>query len=190
MNGVALKLLLKNGYRCHKEMILNCETLKDAHIYCKINALNGQVAGCAIENYIKTKYNMISNSKNDCIGDANKNNIDYEIKISNGGKKHNKFNFVQIRLNHVCDYLFSAYYLNESNVEKDGELFVFLLDKQSIKDLVLRYGNYAHGTLSKFGRITRHNLDNDREYCLRPKFNDRCWNELLNYRVNIDEFFS
>lgn len=190
MNSVALRLLLKNGYRCHKDLILNCITLKDAHIYCKINALSGQVAGCAIENYIKMKYGMASNLKKNCIGDVNKNNVDYEIKISNGGKNHNKFNFVQIRLNHVCDYLLSAYYLNESNVQIDGELFVFLLDKESIKDLVLNYGHYAHGTLLKLGKITRHNLGEDREYCLRPKFNDACWKELMKYRIDIDEFFS
>ncbi len=189
-NNDSNKLLLKNvldrSKIIHKNEIMKQITIKDAHIYCKINNLSGQVAGPLIEFYIKTKFNMIKNDASLCIGDLKMNEIDIEIKVSNGGKDNNKFNYVQIRMNHLCEYLLTAYYLDSSNIDYEGELFMFRLKKEDIKPLILKYGGYAHGTITKLGKITKEDLDNvnnEKEYSLRPKYNDECWKELLQYRV-------
>ena len=145
------------------------------------------MTGPLIEYYIKTKYNMIKNDASLCIGDLKINEKDIEIKVSNGGKDNDKFNYVQIRMNHVCEYLLTAYYLDYSNIDNYGELFIFRLKKEDIKSLILQYGGYAHGTITKLGVITKEDLDNEKnekEYALRPKYNDDCWKELLKYHVN------
>jgi hypothetical protein len=130
---------------------------------------------------------MSKNSASKCVGDVRCNDINYEIKVSNGGKTNNKFNFVQIRMNHECEYLFTAYYICESNIDSLGELFIFKITKEQIKDLIVKYGGYAHGTKEKNGIITIESLNNTSnvfEYALRPIYGDKCWIELLNYRIN------
>jgi hypothetical protein len=72
-------------------------------------------------------------------------------------------------------------------LEKLGELYIFKLDKKNMKSLIVKYGNYAHGTIGKLGKITIEDLNdinNQKEYVLRPKYNNKCWNELLNFRIN------
>lgn len=192
-----LKLILDSSKVNHKEEILKRETLKDAHIYCKLNNLSGQEAGPLIETYMKEKFNMEKNDPSDCKGDmmvsglitnetpANEN---VEIKISNGGKDNNKFNYVQLRLNHDCNYIFTAYYLDYTNLNQTGELFVFYLNKTIIKELISKYGSYAHGTIKKLGKISKKDLDsssNTKEYALRPKYGDKCWNDLLRFRITL-----
>lgn len=191
-----LKLILDTSKVNHKEEILKRETLKDAHIYCKLNNLSGQEAGPLIETYMKEKFNMEKNDPSACIGDmkisglltnqpANEN---VEIKISNGGKTNNKFNYVQLRLNHDCDYIFTAYYLDYTNLNQTGELFVFYLNKTIIKELIAKYGTYAHGTIKKLGQISKKDLDcnsNTKEYALRPKYGDKCWKDLLRFRITL-----
>ena len=52
--------------------------------------------------------------------------------------------------------------------------------------MIYKHGGYAHGTVQKLGKITEDDLDNqenDKEYAIRPKYGDKCWAELLNYRV-------
>ena len=192
--------ILKLSKINHKIKIMNEKTIKDAHIYCKINNLSGQVSGPLIEYFIKQKYNMIKNSASLCIGDLKciegLNSVDglkcinsgtnIEIKMSNGGKD-NKFNYVQIRMNHECDYLFTAYNLDLSNVDNLGELFLFKLTKNQLKPIILKYGNYAHGTIKKNGNISQEDLDNktnSKEYSLRPKYNDDCWKMLLLFKID------
>lgn len=44
-----------------------------------------------------------------------------------------------------------------------------------------------HGTVQKLGKITEielSNIANDKEYAIRPKYGDKCWNELLSFRVD------
>ena len=185
---VKTKLIkILNGSKVnHQEEIMKERNLKNAHLYCKLNDLSGSVSGSLIENYIRQKHDMIKNKVSLCIGDAKHNNINLEIKHSNGGKNHNKFNFVQLRLNHTCDYLLTAYYLCFGNVEGFGELFLFKLTKEELKKVILKYGTYAHGTTNKLGKITKESLDdknNQKEYALRPKYEDGCWNMLLNFRI-------
>lgn len=191
-----LKLILDSSKVNHKEEILKRETLKDAHIYCKLNNLSGQEAGPLIETYMKEKFNMKKNVPSDCKGDMKVSglltnqpeNENVEIKISNGGKTNNKFNYVQLRLNHDCNYIFTAYYLDYTNLNQTGELFVFYLNKTIIKELIEKYGSYAHGTIKKLGKISKKDLNsnsNTKEYALRPKYGDKCWNDLLRFRITL-----
>jgi hypothetical protein len=171
----------------HKDNILEQQSLKLAHIYCKINNLSGQISGNLIEYYIQNKYNIIKNKPNLCIGDFCYNYINYEIKTSFGGKLNNKFNFVQLRTNHNCDYILFAYYINKDNIEKLGELFIFNVPSKNMKDLIYNFGSYAHGTINKNGKISYkdlHDIRNIKEYSIRPVYNGKCWKELLNFRVD------
>ena len=170
----------------HKLQIMKLPDIKTAHIYCKENLLSGQVSGPLIEHFIKDKYAMSKNKASLCIGDLQLNHINLEIKVSNGGKNHHTFNYVQIRMNHVCDYILTAYYLHESNMDRSGELFIFRLNKKDMQKMILKYGGYAHGTVQKLGPITAEDLDsvtNDKEYAIRPKYGDKCWRDLLQYRI-------
>jgi len=170
----------------HKLQIMKLPDIKNAHIYCKENLLSGQVSGPLIEHYIKEKYAMTKNKASMCIGDLQLNHTNVEIKVSNGGKNHNTFNYVQIRMNHTCDYILTAYYLHESNIDTLGELFIFRLNKKDMKEMILKYGGYAHGTVQKLGVITAEDLNsvtNDKEYAIRPKYGDKCWHDLLTFRV-------
>ena len=170
-----------------KEIIKQSSNLKDAHIYCKVNQLSGQISGPLIEYYIKNKYNMIKNNSSLCIGDVNYKNKNIEIKISTGGKENDKFNYVQLRINHDCDYILTAYYISDENLKNSGELFIFRLNKIYMKNIILKYGSYAHGTIKKLGSITNKDLNNpknDKEYAIRPKYGDSCWRDLLKYKID------
>jgi hypothetical protein len=182
-----LRHLLSKTVVNHKAEIMNQLSLKDAHIYCKVHGLSGQVSGPLIENYIKVKYEMKKNNASDCTGDLNFNEQNLEIKVSNGGKCHNKFNYVQLRMNHTCAYILTAYYIDNTNVDHCGDLFIFKLTKNDLKQLIAKYGSYAHGTIQKLGVISAQDLEdhtNDKEYAIRPKYGDNCWNELMNFRVD------
>ena len=182
-----LKRVLELSKCDHKIEIMKEPDIKHAHSYCKSLQLSGQVSGPLIEFYIKNKYKMIKNNASSCIGDLQHNATDFELKISLGGDKtHDKFNYVQLRMNHVCDYILTAFYLDDDNWNTGGELFIFKLNKINIKNFILKYGGYAHGTVKKLGVITQEDLDdptNDKEYAFRPKYGDKCWCELLHFRV-------
>ena len=194
-----LKRILNYKNVNHNNNIFKLNTLKEVHIYCKTNKLCGQIYGPLIESYIIKKNNLNKNKSSDCNGDCsikdNKDNSikNYEIKVSLGGYKHNKFNYVQLRLNHNIDYyILTAYYLSKENIKKKGELFVFIIGKVDLKNIVFKYGNYAHGTLNKNGKRTFEAMncdDNKNEYALRPKYGDNCWIELLNFKVHYKNIF-
>lgn len=183
-----LKKLLNNDKNYKKE-ILKSKTIKDAHIYCKINNLTGQQMGPLIEFYIKEKFCMKKNNASECIGDCRDRFMeDNEIKASGGGKNHDSYNYVQIRVNHeIHNYIFTAHYLTNDNISEHGELFLFKIKKDDLHRLIVKYGGYAHGTISKHGKITLEDLkkeNNSKEYALRPKYNSPLWKELLKYRIN------
>ena len=184
---IRLKYILGLSKCNHKKEILREPTIKYAHMYCKINQLSGQVSGPLVENYIKQKYDMTKNKASLCIGDLQYKQVNYEIKVSTGGKDNNKFNYVQLRMNHACEYILTAYYISDDNLENMGELFIFKLIKKDIKNMILNYGGYAHGTVQKLGPITETELDdntNAKEYAFRPKYGDACWGELLKFRMD------
>ena len=129
---------------------------------------------------------MTKNNASLCNGDLQCDDANYEIKASNGGKENNKFNYVQLRMNHNCEYILTAYYICYHNLENLGELFIFKLNKENLKSLIVNYGGYAHGTIGELGKITIEDLNdvtNQKEYAIRPKYGDKCWNELLEFRI-------
>lgn len=188
-----LQKILNHSKINHKDEILKQKDLKDAHIYCKIHNLPGQVLGPLIEYYLQFQFNLIKNNSSLCVGDLNNGQTNLEIKASNGGKDNNKFNYVQIRFNHQCEYILTAYNISQENIDNYGELFVFKLTKENMKTMIEKYGHYAHGTIQKLGKISKEDLDNsenNKEYALRPKLGDKCWTELLQYRIDIKDIKS
>jgi hypothetical protein len=175
----------------HENEIMLCNTLKDAHSYCIINNISGQQYGPLLEKYIRVKFNYIKNKAENCIGDCSKDGNNSEIKVSLGGAKHTKFNFVQIRPLHDCNtYIFTAYHLSYDNVNMGGDLYVFKIPKINMIEIIISYGGYAHGTIREHGNITIETINDDKsikEYAIRPLINDKCWQTLLTYRVNESE---
>jgi len=181
--------ILNSPKDIHKINIDKQKSIKDVHIYCKLKKLSGQVSGSLIENYIINNNDMVKSDSSLCIGDCVKNNKNIEIKISLGGNiSHNKFNYVQIRLNHNIDlYIFTAYLLTKQNINNMGEIFIFSLKKKELINIILKYGNYSHGTKKNLGDINRKSLEsinNNKEYSIRPKYNSKCWMVLMNFRIN------
>jgi hypothetical protein len=178
--------VLKNSKKNHKVEIMTSKDLKDAHIYCKVHQLSGQISGPLLEYFMIEKFKMEKNEASKCIGDVRYKNQNYEIKTSLGGHTHTKFNYIQIRFNHDCDYLLTAYYLSDENVDTSGELFIFKLNKKEMKDLIVEFGGYAHGTKQKLGEINHESVglsNNDKEYALHLQYNGRCWEKLLLKRI-------
>ena len=170
----------------HEIEILKEETLKSAHMYCVINNISSQQYGPMLEKYIISKCKYSKNKPENCTGDCiNKEGINVEIKVSLGGAKHIKFNYVQIRPFHACDiYILTAYHLCNDNVDTGGELYIFSVPKEELIKLIVSYGSYAHGTIKELGKITEESMINtNKEYSLRPYFNDSCWNALISFRV-------
>lgn len=144
--------------------------------------------GSLLEKFIRTKFNYVKNKAEDCTGDCFKDGKNSEVKVSLGGARHKKFNFVQIRPLHDCDtYILTAYHLSHENIESEGELYIFKVPKNDIKNIVISYGGYAHGTIKEHGIITTESLNDEnkiKEFALRPTINDNCWKELMNFRVS------
>jgi|SaaInl5LU_22_DNA_1037371.scaffolds.fasta_scaffold45750_4 hypothetical protein len=180
-----LEDILKNKNVNHSTKILECETLKCAHKYCVVNHLSGQQSGPAIEKYIIEKNKMEKVSASKCCGDGKYNGKFLEIKVSLGGKDRNKFNYVQIRPSHDIDYyILTAYHLDYTTIDDNGELFIFLIEKPVMVDLLAKHSSYAHGTKAKLGKISRESIMNntDAEYALRTTYGDALWSDLLEYR--------
>lgn len=174
----------------HEEEILKLTTLKDAHVYCVLHKISAQQYGPLLEKFIQNKFNYVKNKAKDCTGDCVKDGKNCEIKVSLGGTTHTKFNFVQIRPSHDCEiYVLTAYHLSPDNVDSEGELYIFKVPTNDIKKIIVSYGGYAHGTIKKHGPITIESLNdktNMKEYALRPTINDKCWEELMTFRIYED----
>jgi hypothetical protein len=188
-----LKVLLDStrSNKIHHDKISKCLTLKDAHIYCKTNNLSSQFVGPALERYMINKFKMKKNKASSCTGDVCCNGTNYEIKVSSGGKDHTDYNYVQIRMNHKCKYILTAYHIDYENYENLGELYLFILEKDEMKELILKYGGYAHGVNGNLGKINKNTLEetqNNKEYAIRPKLGGKCWNSMLQYKVD-ESFF-
>lgn len=177
--------ILNNTGIDHSTKILECGTSKDAHKYCLVNRFNGQKTGPLIEKYLINKYGMCKVNASKCRGDCTFNGINFEIKVSLGGQTRKKFNYVQIRPSHdVGFYMLTAYHLDWNNIGDNGELFMFLIKKSNMIDLLEKYGSYAHGTIDKLGKISRESIMNNTnaEYALRPTYGDALWSNLMEYR--------
>jgi len=186
-----LKSILAKEKINHKKNILFEPSFKGAHSYCKIHNLGGPQLGSLLEYYLITRKKFTKNNSSLCTGDFSlkyeNKTYNIEFKASLGGQKHNQFNFGQIRLNHLIQfYFFSAYHLSHINVNKGGELFMFLLNKENLKKIIYEFGHYSHGTTSKNGKITYKDLEdvnNCKEYSLRPAIGSKCWEKLESFRI-------
>jgi len=174
----------------HDEEILKETSLKDAHVYCVLNYVSAQQYGPLIEKYIRVKNKFVKNTASECNGDCSKDNKNAEVKASLGGAKHNKFNWVQLRISHhIQYYILTAYHLSSKNVESAGELYIFSVPKEDMISLIASYGGYAHGTNKEHGAITIADLKdekNKKEYALRPSYEDKCWKDVMKFRVSED----
>ena len=173
-------------YIGHEDLIMKCNTLKEAHIYCIIYCISSQKYGLFLEKFIRIKFNYIKNKTQDTSGDCFKDGKNLEVKVSLGGETHRKFNFVQIRPSHQCDYILTAYHLSSENVSLEGELYIFKVSKSNIQKIIVSYGGYAHGTIKEHGVITIDSFNNKKtpiEYAIRPTINDDCWKALMEFRV-------
>lgn len=182
----ALQNILTTSNVNHQEQVMKLTTLKEAHVYCVYACVPSQQYGPLLEKFIRTKFNYIKNKTKDCTGDCSKDGRNSEIKVSLGGKARIKFNFVQIRSSHDCDtYILTAYHLSSENVNSQGELYIFKVSKTNIKKIIVSFGGYAHGTIKEHGVITIDSLNNEqsKEYVLRPTLNDKCWKELMQFRI-------
>ena len=159
-----LSNLLNQLLQTHRNNILLCNTIKDAHIYSKINQLPGNIYGDLIEYFIQTKYNLQKIHPNKLSGDFKANNCNIELKVSNGGFQHNIFTFSQLRLHHNCDYLLSAYYLSPQNLYRNGDHYLFYLTKQDMINTVNKDVDLSHKQL-------------------RIHYDKKKWNQLLRFRI-------
>ncbi len=185
-----LRAILSASTVNHNTTILEESTLKDAHVYCVINRISAQQYGPLLQYYIINKFGYITNRAQDTNGDCSKDGINYEVKVSLGGSKFNKFNYVQIRPSHnIHYYILTAYHVDEASVGLEGSLYIFKVSKADMNTLLINHGTYAHGTQNEHGdTITMEELNdpaNRKEYALRPRFSsrDRCWQDLLAYQI-------
>jgi len=169
----------------HEDEVMKLETLKQAHVYCVIHNLSAQRYGPLLERFIRTKFGYTKNKTEDCIGDCAKDGKNSEIKVSLGGSTHSKFNFVQIRPLHKCEYILTAYHLSHENVKEEGSMHVFRVSSDEMKRLIVDFGGYAHGTVKEHGPITMESFDEKkvREYAIRPTVGDECWKALLPFSI-------
>jgi len=172
----------------HEREILKETTLKNAHLYCVINNVSAQQFGPLLEKYIRVKNKFVKNTASACNGDCSKDDKNAEVKASLGGAKHTKFNWVQLRVSHdIQYYILTAYHLDSKNVETGGELYVFSVPKDDMLTLITKHGGYAHGTMDEHGAITMADLKdekNKKEYAMRPAYGDKCWLDIIKFRVS------
>jgi len=179
----------------HKKALRGA-SIEKAHLYCVLQNLTPQQYGTLLEDHIKTYFQWTSLKASDCAGDCRALSATVEIKVSMGNRSHRKkFNYVQIRVSHKIDFYFmTAYYLCMSNWQQGGELYIFRIEKDDMLYLLSRFGEYAHGTIKKQGKITLRKLEEECtaidppktcEYALRPVVGGECWEALMKYRVFV-----
>lgn len=127
-------------------------------------------------------------------GDGTKNDLKYEIKVSVHDERC-KINIRQIRPHHSVDfYIIVALNLFAG---ENGEAYIFKIPSSIIKELVLEYGAYTHGTVIKNGKICKESIDDANslyEYSLTANPNGgentkslKLWNRFLEYQVEYDK---
>ena len=162
--------------------------LREQVIKTRGQKISSQTWSPMFEKKLKIIFN-IGPKKDKISGDGqyNESKETVEIKVSLGSK--NCLNFVQIRPHHKCDkYLLMAYNIYEGEL---GRVYLFEISHNKIVDLILNYGNYAHGTIKKQGKITLENINkNMYEYALRINLlnekGKKIWNELLKYEITFN----
>jgi hypothetical protein len=163
-------------------------------ILCK-KFLSSNQWSVLLEGYIKDKF-KIKKAEDGISGDGiSPSGLKIEIKVSLGGLD-GSVNFVQIRPDHKIDYyLFLVYNLFEDEI---GGIYWFLCPAIRLYKLIPEFGGYAHGTISKLGKISNENLYNRNcEFALRPNpiKNKGCksrelWDRIkLEFEVDEEDIF-
>ncbi len=157
-------------------------------ILCK-HYLNSQEWAIMMENFIKEQTG-INNKVDNISGDGEKFGYNFEIKVSLGSQ-NGQFNFVQIRPDHNIDYyILIGYDIFEGTF---GKVYVMKIPSVIIHDLIIEYGSYAHGTISKLGKIHNSNIKGrNLEFALRPNPQNtsntvayKLWKVLLKYEIDF-----
>ena len=54
-----------------------------------------------------------------------------------------------------------------------------------------RLGKYGRlgNQLFQISAVISYSIDNNKEYALRPKYDGECWKELLEYDIDLDNYF-
>lgn len=167
-----------------------CANISNPLVKCIVAKLHlsSNEYGPIFEKYIKNIFSL-DKPPDKTSGDGCINGMNIEIKVSLGDNS-GKFNIVQIRPDHsVHYYIIFAYNIHE---RKYGKVYWFLIPVPEIYDIVIEYGDYAHGTKEKCGQITKDNMfGRNFEYAIRPNPNSsentkqrKLWNALLQYSTN------
>lgn len=148
----------------HKQHFRNETNITSKCIYAKLH-LSSNTYGPLFEQYIKQRLS-IKRTLNSISGDGIINGYNIEIKISLGDK-HGCFHYVQIRPDHnIHYYMLMAYKIFEKPF---GQVYWFLIPHDDIIEIINDYGSYAHGTITKLGKINRDNISGRNcEYAFRP----------------------
>ncbi len=153
---------------------------------CKLY-LSSQKYGPLLENEIRTIFHL-TRPLNAISGDGlTSTGLQIEIKVSFVNK--GRFNLVQLRPFHRIDYYIIMLY--DYTKGEQGEYYWLLIPGGDINDIICEYGNYAHGSITSNGPITRERIGlNPYEYCLRPNYNVKpsskgfkLWQRLMSYRT-------
>lgn len=142
------------------DLITLCITLKSS-------MFSSQIWSIIIEKYIKNRFNLVTpleHNNGDCIS---KHGISVEIKASLQDFKDGSFHFNQIRLSDKVDYfLFIIYNCFTGRL---GEAKYLLIPRIAIRQLILWYPVYSHGSIKKNGVIKEKIIDTNRslEFSLR-----------------------
>lgn len=173
------------------DKIISCESLTDI---CILGREYLSPQGTSMESIIKQHLN-IGPKIDETSGDGCKNNINYELKVSIHSI-NSKLNFVQIRPDHnVHYYILIGYNMYDPIDQNKGKGYIFKVPSDTMYDLIIKYGGYAHGTKKVLGdTITLENLKGRNcEYALRCNPNSKkgkdytLWNELLKYEVTYSK---
>ena len=142
--------------------------------------------------YIVMNDLKIENPRDKTSGDGCKNNINYEIKISIHSK-HSYINWVQIRPDHDIHYYILISYDLYNTTSEIGKAHIFKIPSANMYDLIVKYGNYAHGTKTILGKIKPNNIKGRNcEFAIRCKHtlkgkNKKLWKELIKYETEYNE---
>ena len=183
-------------------------TLICACAYAKLEKVPGIRYGTMLEKYMIQQYGWTKLKSSDHCGDAYVPNkgINVEIKVSFCSFSKQKFNFVQVRPGHACDFLFVAYILPryEECMEIIGDndamlaalsdlssLQYFYIPNHQMRTLIMSKmlkASLAHGQ-TEDDKYSLEAFDtNHFEFAIRGGKNDDNWKVLQEYRISSEEF--
>ena len=195
-----MKLLLDyhlyNKFIEEKELaILQATESKDLWEVCVLLRVYTSPQSTDAEKIIK-KNLQINNAKDNISGDGVKNEIKYEIKVS----VHDvncKVNIRQIRPHHNINFYIIVAFNLFGGIK--GEAYLFKIPAEVIYELVVDYGGYTHGTVSKNGVVTKESISDKNtkyEYSLTADPNAtygtkarELWDKLLVFKVDYKKDF-